>query len=163
MSAQAIAEGKVNYVPKANYSGIDTFTYIIEDADGTVLYEADPVVACVPCVLNDRRWSKPSVSGEEDPLANLPKQAEQTLEPRLVYQMDSILKDVILRGTGVRAKALGRSDIAGKTGTSEYRPDRNTPFTRTASFIGFAPAPVTEAVAAPERISSTGAMTTSAM
>ena len=95
----------------------------IEDADGTVLYEADPVVACVRCVLNDRRWSKPSVSGEENPLARLPKQAEQTLEPRLVYQMDSILKDVILRGTGVRAKALGRSDIAGKTGTTNDQRD----------------------------------------
>ncbi|MGV6807509.1 MAG: peptidase, partial [bacterium] len=30
----------------------------------------------------------------------------------------SILKDVIKRGTGTRAKVLGRNDIAGKTGTT---------------------------------------------
>ncbi len=66
----------------------------IEDADGTVLYEADPVVACVPCVLSDRRWRQRSATEAEDSLGKLPKQAEQTLEPRLVYQMNSILQDV---------------------------------------------------------------------
>ena len=35
-------------------------------------------------------------------------QAEQTLEPRLAYQMNSILQDVVKRGTGVRARSLGR-------------------------------------------------------
>ena len=95
----------------------------IEDADGTVLYEADPVVACVPCVLSDRRTSQ-RVQGEaEDTLARLPKQAEQTLEPRLAYQMNSILQDVIKKGTGVRARQLGRNDIAGKTGTTNDQRD----------------------------------------
>jgi penicillin-binding protein 1A len=95
----------------------------IEDADGTVLYEADPVVACVPCVLSERRWQQSPVADAEDDLAKLPKQAEQTLEPRLVYQMNSILQDVIRQGTGVRAKSLGRNDIAGKTGTTNDQRD----------------------------------------
>lgn len=38
----------------------------------------------------------------------------------LVYDM---MRDVIRRGTGVRARALGRADIAGKTGTSNDRRD----------------------------------------
>ena len=95
----------------------------IEDADGTVLYEADPVVACVPCVLSDRRGSQRAQGEAEDALARLPKQAEQTLEPRLAYQMNSILQDVIKKGTGVRARQLGRNDIAGKTGTTNDQRD----------------------------------------
>ena len=93
----------------------------IEDADGTVLYEADPVVACVPCVLAEGRSRQDSQV--EEPLPRLPKQAEQTLEPRLVYQMNSILQDVIKKGTGVRARSLGRNDLAGKTGTTNDQRD----------------------------------------
>ena len=95
----------------------------IEDADGAVLYDADPVVACVPCVLAERRSRQRFSAEAEDPLAGLPKQAEQTLEPRLVYQMNSILQDVIKRGTGVRARQLGRNDLAGKTGTTNDQRD----------------------------------------
>jgi penicillin-binding protein 1A len=40
------------------------------------------------------------------------------LEPRVAYQMDSLLRDVIRAGTGRRARSLGRSDLAGKTGTT---------------------------------------------
>jgi penicillin-binding protein 1A len=94
----------------------------IEDADGTVLYEADPVVACVPCVLSERRQQQRGAE-VEDSMARLPKQAEQTLEPRLVYQMNSILQDVIKKGTGQRARSLGRSDVAGKTGTTNDQRD----------------------------------------
>jgi penicillin-binding protein 1A len=95
----------------------------IEDADGTVLYEADPVVACVPCVLSDRGSQQASGMETEDPLGRLPKQADQTLEPRLAYQMDSILRDVIQKGTGQRARSLGRGDLAGKTGTTNDQRD----------------------------------------
>ncbi|UCB56377.1 MAG: penicillin-binding protein 1A [Thiotrichales bacterium] len=96
----------------------------IEDADGTVLYETDPVVACVPCVLSEhRRKQGPGAEEDDDPLAGLPKQAEQTLEPRLVYQMNSILQDVVKQGTGVRARSLGRNDLAGKTGTTNDQRD----------------------------------------
>jgi penicillin-binding protein 1A len=44
--------------------------------------------------------------------------AKQIVDPRVVYIIDSILQDVIRRGTGTRAKVLGRSDLAGKTGTT---------------------------------------------
>ena len=93
----------------------------IEDADGSTLFEADPVVACTSCAIAEQqgaeqKWSADIV--ENDALAKLPKQAERTLEPRLAFQMNSILQDVVLQGTGRRALALGRKDLAGKTGTT---------------------------------------------
>lgn len=93
----------------------------IEDADGSTLYEADPVVACTSCVIAEQKWSSDIV--EDDSLAKLPKQAERTLEPRLAFQMNSILQDVVLRGTGRRALQLGRKDLAGKTGTTNDQRD----------------------------------------
>ena len=100
--------------------------YVIQrivDPDGAVLYEADPVVACVPCEISKRRVKARPADAGDDALAALPKQAEQTLEPRLNFQMNSILQDVILRGTGRRATALGRKDLAGKTGTTNDQRD----------------------------------------
>jgi penicillin-binding protein 1A len=93
----------------------------IEDADGSTLFEADPVVACTACILAEKNWSADIV--EDDTLAKLPKQAERTLEPRLAYLMNSILQDVILRGTGRRALVLHRKDLAGKTGTTNDQRD----------------------------------------
>lgn len=49
--------------------------------------------------------------------------AEQVIDSRTTYQLTSMLKDVITRGTGVRAKALGRGDLAGKTGTTNEQKD----------------------------------------
>ncbi|MGP9492125.1 penicillin-binding protein 1A [Psychrobacter sp. AOP7-B1-24] len=61
----------------------------------------------------------------------LAKQAPRILEPRVAFDMADILRDVVQRGTAVRAKALGRSDIGGKTGTTNDAKD--------AWFAGFHP------------------------
>jgi penicillin-binding protein 1A len=111
----------------------------IEDADGSTLYEADPVVACTSCVIAEQKWSSDII--EDDSLAKLPKQAERTLEPRLAFQMNSILQDVVLRGTGRRAMQLGRKDLAGKTGTTNDQRDAwfngYNPDLVTTTWIGF--------------------------
>ena len=111
----------------------------IEDSDGSTLYEADPAVACASCVIAEQRWSSDIV--ESDSLAKLPKQAERTLEPRLAFQMNSILQDVVLRGTGRRAMSLGRKDLAGKTGTTNDQRDAwfngYNPDLVTTTWIGF--------------------------
>ncbi|MCV6603962.1 MAG: penicillin-binding transpeptidase domain-containing protein, partial [Porticoccaceae bacterium] len=60
-----------------------------------------------------------------------PRIAERVIEPRVAYIMDSILKDVIRKGTGVKAKQLKRNDIAGKTGTTNDAKD--------AWFSGYSP------------------------
>ncbi len=43
---------------------------------------------------------------------------QRVMDPRHVFIMDSLLREVVLSGTGTRAKSLGRADIAGKTGTT---------------------------------------------
>lgn len=59
------------------------------------------------------------------------EQAPRILKPRVAFEMADILRDVIQRGTAVRAKALGRDDIGGKTGTTNEAKD--------AWFAGFHP------------------------
>ena len=44
--------------------------------------------------------------------------AERIIEARAAYIIDSILRDVITRGTGRKALTLKRADIGGKTGTT---------------------------------------------
>lgn len=98
----------------------------IADSDGSVLYESDPVVACVSCLLALSADQEAGISEGleiEEKLVSLPKQAERTLDPRITFQMNSILKDVVLRGTARKALALGRKDLAGKTGTTNDQRD----------------------------------------
>jgi penicillin-binding protein 1A len=44
--------------------------------------------------------------------------APQVLRPQIAYVLTDMMRDVIRRGTGVHAQAVGRDDIAGKTGTT---------------------------------------------
>ena len=47
--------------------------------------------------------------------------AERAIDERNAYLMDSVMKDVVRRGTATKALALKRGDLAGKTGTTnEY-------------------------------------------
>lgn len=94
----------------------------IEDREGNLLFEANP--ARVPPRETQTAdvevhpvQSNPVIAdGEQMPAA--PHFAEQVLDERTAYIMTSMLQDVIKRGTGRRALALGRDDIAGKTGTT---------------------------------------------
>jgi penicillin-binding protein 1A len=65
----------------------------IEDAQGNVLGRANPIVA-----------------GEG---------AERVIDSRNAFLMFNMMQDVIRGGTGARAMALGRVDLAGKTGTND--------------------------------------------
>ncbi len=48
--------------------------------------------------------------------------APRAIDARVAYQIVSMMRDVVQRGTGAAAKVLGREDIAGKTGsTNEFR------------------------------------------
>ena len=61
-------------------------------------------------------------------------QAPRILKPAVAYEMAGMLRAVIQSGTATRAKALGRSDIGGKTGTTNEMKD--------AWFAGFHPTQV---------------------
>ena len=50
-------------------------------------------------------------------------EAPAILDPRHVYILNSMLQDVIRSGTGRKALSLGRSDLAGKTGTTNDAQD----------------------------------------
>ncbi|SFK48681.1 penicillin-binding protein 1A [Rhodanobacter glycinis] len=58
-----------------------------------------------------------------------PVLAPHVLDIRTDYLITSLMKDVILRGTGSAARALDRPDLAGKTGTTNDHRD--------AWFVGF--------------------------
>jgi penicillin-binding protein 1A len=53
--------------------------------------------------------TKPPIAGQD---------AERVIDPRNAFIMTSLLRDVIRYGTGAKAMALGRQDLAGKTGTT---------------------------------------------
>ncbi|WP_296057204.1 penicillin-binding protein 1A [uncultured Amphritea sp.] len=55
-------------------------------------------------------------------VTNLPV-ATQIMQPQTAYMIYSIMQDVIARGTGRRAQVLQRSDLAGKTGTTNDQKD----------------------------------------
>jgi penicillin-binding protein 1A len=79
----------------------------IETDDGKLVYEASPQIACQDCVDSG------------NPTGNL---AHRVVSPQVHYMMNSMLQDVVRMGTATKALELGRSDLAGKTGTTnEYR------------------------------------------
>ena len=101
----------------------------IEDANGKVLQQANPAIACPQCGRPSDGPSPKSVSGgrsallDEAPhdgktMISVKNMAPQILRPQVAYLLADMMADVIKRGTGQRARTLNRDDIAGKTGTS---------------------------------------------
>ncbi|OQW90448.1 MAG: hypothetical protein BWK79_19840, partial [Beggiatoa sp. IS2] len=70
-----------------------------------------------------------------------PRYAPQAIPPRNAWVMTSLLKDVIQYGTAQQARSLNRTDIAGKTGTTNDAHDAwfvgYTPDIVTATWVGF--------------------------
>jgi penicillin-binding protein 1A len=121
------------------------FVQSITDQYGKTVIAADPPLACPDC--NDAAPADPletrptlnddisEVAVPESPpqaaVASVPpeKRAPRAISAANAYVMTDIMTEVIQRGTAQRAKALGRTDIAGKTGTTSDRRD--------AWFVGF--------------------------
>jgi penicillin-binding protein 1A len=49
--------------------------------------------------------------------------APRAIDERIAYQMTSMMRDVVLRGTATEAKRIGREDIGGKTGSTNNHRD----------------------------------------
>jgi penicillin-binding protein 1A len=92
----------------------------IQDRHGKTVIRRDER-ACPAC--QNVPWQ-----GQATP--TLADEREQVIDPALAYQMVNLLHGVVERGTGVRARSIGKP-IAGKTGTSDD--------SRDAWFIGFTP------------------------
>ena len=96
------------------------FVERIQDRFGRTLLKADPR-PCEGCRAE---------SWDGGPPPQLPEIRERVADPRIAYQIVHMLEGVIQRGTGRRARDLGRP-LAGKTGTTND--------SRDAWFIGFSP------------------------
>jgi len=125
----------------------------IEDASGNVVWRATPRMVCTQCEQQEAlqapgaapvRVSEPAralIVAPANAAAPAPPAPAQTttygqpaplpaaeVAPRVIsaqnaYLMADMMADVIKRGTGRRALSLGRSDIAGKTGTTNEARD----------------------------------------
>jgi penicillin-binding protein 1A len=123
----------------------------IEDAAGQVVWRAAPRMVCQRCDAGTAAQSgaaalkvangaaagtfpggdprQAPAPGETDSSAGAPgvlapaQVAPRVITPQNAYLMADMMSDVIRHGTGRRALALGREDIAGKTGTTNKAMD----------------------------------------
>jgi len=143
-------------IANGGYKVMPYFIKRIVNIDNQTVFEADPDVACVSCALvqqtsdsfvfrqneyGTKADDEVQVDDEPEEMGRLPKQAEQTVESRNIYLMNSILRDVVQKGTARRARVLGRKDLAGKTGTTNDQRDAwfngFTPELVATSWVGF--------------------------
>ncbi len=82
----------------------------VDNRNGEVLYRAD-ARDCPKCRVTKEQ---PRIAVNPPILANT---RERVIDPRIAYQMVTLLKGVVQRGTATRAKVLN-FDVAGKTGTT---------------------------------------------
>ena len=102
----------------------------VERLDGAVLLAPKHPLVCRDCAPvagadTPAADALPNVlpGDEAAALADLAPVAERVVDERNMFVMHSMLRDVIERGTGRRARSLGRPDIAGKTGTTDDATD----------------------------------------
>ena len=97
----------------------------IEDNTGALVYEHKPATVCAGC---------------PDNLENV-VQAKRVVDEQSAYMIDDMLKDVIRKGTGKKALALNRKDLAGKTGTTNGPTDAwfsgYSPLMAASAWVGF--------------------------
>ncbi len=113
----------------------------IEDSSGITLLQNNPKIVCPKCeeeiaatrentgtqTFDDDTTDTP---GDEDiSLEPQVRLAPRIADPRNIYIINSLMRDVVSRGTGRKAMKLGRHDLAGKTGTTNDQQD--------AWFVGF--------------------------
>lgn len=121
------------------------FIQQIMGAEGELVYQANPAVVCPEC-------EKPEADALSATMTETPSEdlytasdmetlgirsATPAITPQNAWLITSMLRDAINRGTGRRARQLQRSDLAGKTGTTNDQRD--------AWFCGFSPSLVTTA------------------
>jgi penicillin-binding protein 1A len=123
------------------------FIQEIRGSQGEVLFTARPPTACLDCepaadtdapvsaeavvaTAGPRPVATGAMDGAGESVTGLaadadaePVYARRVIDYDNAYLMTSMMQDVIKRGTGRRAMALGRSDLGGKTGTTNDQRD----------------------------------------
>lgn len=125
----------------------------VKDREGKVIFKEKPAIACRSCGngragqpatpassvvdgfdLGPAGSAKPAATKPDDKKtgaktaapAALPADAvlaPRAIDERIAYQLTSMMRDVVLRGTATDAKRLGREDIGGKTGSTNNHRD----------------------------------------
>jgi penicillin-binding protein 1A len=96
----------------------------IDDRHGNTIFRRD-ARKCEGCKMEISATMPPIVA---PPL--LPDDRDQVIDPRIAYQITSLLEGVAIRGTAARAKSIGKT-VGGKTGTTNDSYD--------TWFVGFSP------------------------
>ncbi len=114
------------YASLAN-GGYRVYPYLVdrvENFDREEVFRAAPVTVCRECEEKDPLDPpEPEVELSMEEIlrqaeaSELP-QAERVMDECVNFIINSMMQDVITRGTGRRARVLERGDIAGKTGTT---------------------------------------------
>lgn len=95
----------------------------IRATDGSTIFKAQPKRACPECA----QQVLSATSQDADAPAAAPvaadRQAPRVIEPQVIWLINSILHDVTVRGTAAAINQLGRSDLSGKTGTTNDETD----------------------------------------
>ena len=129
------------------------FIQRVHDGDDALVFAADPLVVCRDCEDEAAAVSASAApadgegagsatsaeagagtgagTGSSSGWPGSVRRAPRVLEARNAWLMYSLMRDVIRRGTGRKARVLERDDIAGKTGTTNDQYD--------AWFSGFNP------------------------
>ena len=112
----------------------------VEDNKGNVLFQSTPERVCRECenlpanepvpepVATEITGEGDAITVTEPPPPAMPfvpdyPVASRIMSARAAWQIQSILRDVVARGTGRAALSLGRGDLAGKTGTTNDAKD----------------------------------------
>lgn len=136
-----------SYAVLAN-GGFKVKPYLVKRIDQLekTLGRANPLVACLDCAdrhkhqpeaeqtlidpLSDETLDSVTISNDSAIMSVFPidapftvNYAERVMDERVNYIINSIMKDVISKGTGRRALTLKRDDLAGKTGTTNEQKD----------------------------------------
>ncbi|SBS29690.1 Penicillin-binding protein 1A [Marinomonas aquimarina] len=133
----SLSLGSANLSPLQIASGYSVFSnggyrvqpYLIErieDRNGDIIFQAEPVTVCQDCTLLERPQNDDSSAtllsqkGLFDTQQGVVERpvAPRVLDEDVAYIIYDIMRDVIRYGTGRRARVLERDDIAGKTGTT---------------------------------------------
>ncbi|MEE3118372.1 MAG: penicillin-binding protein 1A [Pseudomonadota bacterium] len=108
--------------------GYDVQPYLIEriqDINGETVYQAPETILCEQdCdqLTAETDTERQETRTEDNPQPE-PRVMRRLADERSVYILHSMMRDVIRMGTGRRAQALGRNDLAGKTGTTNEQKD----------------------------------------
>ncbi len=117
----------------------------VKDREGKLVFKENPAIACRTCGTGSGRPAaagsgvvdgfnlgpsapaRPATEAAPEQAAEPPPEdavfAPRAIDERVAYQLVSMMRDVVKRGTGAAARVLDREDVGGKTGSSNDHRD----------------------------------------